>query len=193
MTALARLLAALFSRPATLVMMAATTLGYALLILWLSGDIAGGGRGGVRLSITAWHRMVESRGPLRFEPVGLLELGPWVWTLSPLDTLIALGLGLLLGGNLAGLWLARRAPAACPRRAPASGGLAALPALLAGGACCAPLLVVWLGLPIAGGLAVLAPWLIPLAYLALLLGLVRLAVWREQQGQDGQEGRGGGR
>ncbi|MBB3232359.1 hypothetical protein [Halomonas stenophila] len=190
MTALARLLAALFSRPATLAMMAATALGYALLFLWLSGDIAGGGRGDVRLSITAWHRMFESRGPLRFEPVGLVELGPWVWTLSPLDTLIALGLGLLLGGNLAGLWLSRRAPAACPRRAPASGGLAALPALLAGGACCAPLLVVWLGLPIAGGLAVLAPWLIPLAYLALLLGLVRLAVWREQQRH---QARGGGR
>ncbi|RTR07098.1 hypothetical protein [Halomonas nitroreducens] len=189
MTALARLLAALFSRPATLAMMAATTLGYALLFLWLSGDIAGGGRGGVHLSLTAWQRMFESRGPLRFEPVGLVELGPWVWTFSPLDTLIALGLGLLLGGNLAGLWLARREPAACPRRAPRAAGLAALPALLAGGACCAPLLVVWLGLPIAGGLAVLAPWLIPLACLVLLLGLVRLAIGRNQQGS---EGRGGG-
>ena len=190
MTALARLLAVLVSRPATLALMTTTSLGYALLFLWLSGDIAGGGRGGVHLSLTAWQRMFESRGALRFEPVGLVELGPWVWTFSPLDTLIALGLGLLLGGNLAGLWLARRAPAACPRRGPHVAGLAALPALLVGGACCVPLLAVWLGLPIAGGLAVLAPWLIPLAYLALLLGLVRLAAWREQQGQAG---RGGGR
>lgn len=175
MIALARLLVALFSRPATLAILLGVALTYALLFLWLSGDIAGGGQGGLHLAFPAWERAFESRGVLRFEPVGLIELGPWVWTFSPLDTLIALGIGLLLGGNLAGLWLVRQAPAACTIRAPSVGGLAALPALLAGGACCAPLVVIWLGLPIAGSLAVLAPWLIPLSCLALLVGLARLA------------------
>lgn len=171
-----RSLGALLARPASRAVIAAVALGYGLLYLWLSGDIAGGGHGGLHLAFPAWERALESRGPLRFEPVGRLELGPWIWTFSPLDTLIALGLGALLGANLAGAWQLRRRARQCPVTAPAGGLLGGLPALLAGGACCAPLLVIWLGLPIAGGLAVLAPWLVPLSCLALLLGLWRLAV-----------------
>ncbi|ATJ83922.1 hypothetical protein ACFPTY_12905 [Halomonas beimenensis] len=187
MSAMVRLLGALLSRPASLAVILGTALGYALLYLWLVGDIAGGGRGGLRLAFPAWERAFESRGALRFEPVGLIELGPWVWTFSPLDTLIALGLGGLLGANLAGLWRLRRAARQCPVKPPSGALLAGLPALLAGGACCAPLLVIWLGLPIAGSLAVLAPWLVPLSCLALLLGLWRLAVW-QSPGEARKEG-----
>lgn len=51
------------------------------------------------------------------------------------------------------------------------GLLAVLPGLLAGGACCAPLLVIWLGLPVAGAVAGVAPLLVPAALLLLLVGL----------------------
>lgn len=54
-------------------------------------------------------------------------------------------------------------------------GLPALLALLAGGACCAPLLLIWLGLPIAGAVAGIAPVLIPASALLLVAGLWGLA------------------
>ncbi|WP_442488272.1 hypothetical protein [Halomonas litopenaei] len=175
---MARLTKALVAAPGRVAAMAGVALGYALLFLWLSGDIDGGGSGW-QLAFPAWERALETRGAWRFEPVGLIELGPWVWTFSPINTLIALALGLLLGANLVGLWLRRRVGTLCPIRRPGGGGLAALPALpalLAGGACCAPLLAIWIGLPIAGGLAVLSPWLVPLSFAGLALALWRLAV-----------------
>ncbi|MDR5865534.1 hypothetical protein [Halomonas koreensis] len=187
MNAVARLLGALLSRPASLALILGVGLGYGLLYLWLVGDIAGGGSG-FRLAFPAWERAFELRGAWRFEPVGILELGPWIWTFSPLNTLIALGLGTLLGLDLAAARRLRRVARQCPVTAPTGGLLAGLSALLAGGACCAPLLAIWLGLPLAGGLAVLAPWLVPLAYAALALGLWRLAVRQAPgRGEGGAE------
>ncbi len=144
--------------------------GYALLYLWLSGDIAAGGSGW-QASFPAWSRLLEPRGPLQFEPVGLLMLGPLVWTFSPLNTLLSLVMGMLLGLNLLVGWRLWRLPRRCSLRGSNLGLLAVLPGLLAGGACCAPLLVIWLGLPVAGAVAGLAPLLVPAALLLLLVGL----------------------
>lgn len=151
--------------------LAGIALGYTLLYLWLSGDLAGGGQGGVWAIFPAWARILEARAPFRFEPVGLIELGPLVWTFSPLNLLLALLLGLLVGLNGVAAWRLWRAPRTCGLRGSGLGLLGSLPALLAGGACCAPLLLVWLGLPLAGALAGLSSWLLPLALLLLSLGL----------------------
>lgn len=151
---------------------------YASLTLWLSGDIAGGGTGGIDARFPAWARLFEARAAFRFEPVGLITLGPLVWTFSPLNTLLALLLGSLVGLNAVGAWRVWRGPGRCALRRTRTGlmpALAPLPALLAGGACCAPLVVIWLGLPIAGALAGIAPWLVPLGLTLLLAGLVGLA------------------
>lgn len=144
--------------------------GYALFYLWLGGDIAGGGAGW-QASFPAWSRLLEPRGPFQFEPVGLLMLGPLVWTFSPLNTLLALVMGGLLGLNLLAGWRLWHLPRRCSLGGSGVGLLAALPGLLAGGACCAPLLLVWLGLPVAGAVAGLAPLLLPLALLLMSVGL----------------------
>jgi len=155
--------------------LAGTALGYTLLYLWLSGDLAGGGQGGVRATFPAWSRVLETRSPLHFEPVGLIELGPLVWTFSPLNLLLALLLGLLVGLNGVAAWRLWRAPRTCSLGGAGLGLLGSLPALLVGGACCAPLVLVWLGLPLAGTLAGLSSWLLPLALLLLSTGLWAMA------------------
>lgn len=168
----------LLRRPALRYAALLIALTYALLYLWLSGDIAGGGTGGIDARFPAWARLFEARAAFRFEPVGLITLGPLVWTFSPLNTLLAVFMGGLVGLNAAAGWRVWHAPRQCRLREGRSGmltTLAALPALLAGGACCAPLLLIWLGLPIAGTVAGVAPWLIPLSVVLLLAGLIGLA------------------
>lgn len=66
---------------------------------------------------------------------------------SPLNIAIGLVLGTLAGANLAITYLALRQPRAC-RFNRATGVLASVPALLAGGACCAPAVVLLLGLQV---------------------------------------------
>ncbi|MCE8041525.1 hypothetical protein HOP60_05055 [Halomonas daqingensis] len=161
----------LLSRPGTASAVAAIMVLYALLYLWLTGDIMGGGHGGWLALFPAWERVWELRGPFQFEPVGLFFLGRVVWTFSPVNTLLALVVGLLVGLNVMAGWRVWRSPQHCSLSAGSTGLLGALPALLAGGACCAPLLLIWLGLPFAGALASLAPMLLPVAVLLLLLGL----------------------
>lgn len=175
MRALRQLLAAILSRPGTRYAAILVALGYAGLYLWLTGDIAGGGFGGVHASFPAWERALESRSAFQFEPVGLITLGILVWTFSPMNTLLATAMGLLMGLNVAAGWLAWRAPRACRPRGASAGLFASIPALLAGGACCAPLILIWLGLPIAGAVASITPVLIPVALLLLLAGLWRMA------------------
>lgn len=160
--------------PLGLVLLSSVALAYAGLFLWLTGDLGGGGSGGLHSTFPAWERVWQARGPFHFEPVGLIDIGPFIWTFSPVNTLVAWGLGLLLGTNLALGWRLRRVPRACGWQASGSTFLSSLPALLAGGACCAPLVLIWLGLPLAGALASISPWLIPLAAFLLLASLVYL-------------------
>ncbi|MCL7940247.1 hypothetical protein M8009_08025 [Halomonas sp. ATCH28] len=160
--------------PLGLGLVATVGLVYGGLYLWLIGDLGGGGTGGLHAVFPAWERVWETRGPFHFEPVGLIEAGPLVWTFSPINSLLAWGLGMLLGTNLTLGWRLRRASRACGWQASGSSFLSSLPALLAGGACCAPLALIWLGLPLAGALASLTPWLIPLAALLLLASLAYL-------------------
>ncbi|MEQ6889988.1 hypothetical protein ABE957_15030 [Halomonas sp. CS7] len=175
MTALAALRDALVGRPWDAALVGGVGLVYTGLYLWVIGDLGPGGGGGLAASFPAWERVWQTRGPLYFEPVGLIEAGAWIWTFSPLNTLLGLGLGLLLGANLVLGWRVRHAASHCAWRAPGGSLLAALPALLAGGACCAPMLLIWLGLPLAGALIPVLPWLLPLAALLLLASLGILA------------------
>ena len=171
MRALLSVVTSLLSHPVTASAVGTITVVYALLYLWLTGDIMGGGQGGWLALFPAWERVWETRGPFQFEPVGLFFLGRLVWTFSPINTLLALILGLLVGLNLVAGWRLWRAPRACGLGSSGTGLLAALPALLAGGACCAPLVLIWLGLPIAGAVASLAPILIPVSLLLLCVAL----------------------
>lgn len=175
MSPLARLVADLLRHPAPRRIVLLVALGYAGLYLWLTGDLGGGGMGGLYTSFPNWDKALETRGAFQFEPVGVIILGALVWTFSPLNTGLALALGGLVGLNVAAGWRAWRAPRTCRRPGARVGLVAALPALLAGGACCAPVLLIWLGLPIAGAVAGIAPLLIPASALLLLVGLWGLA------------------
>lgn len=171
MKPLAQIILRMLSHPASAGAAGIVMAVYMLLYLWLTGDIAGGGAGGWQSVFPAWERAFQMRGPFQFEPVGLITLGALVWTFSPLNTLFAATLGGLVGLNaVAGLWL-WRTPRQCGLGGSRTGLLAAIPALLAGGACCAPIVLIWLGLPIAGVLTSLTPLLVPVALLLLVAGL----------------------
>ncbi|SDL37329.1 hypothetical protein SAMN05192555_10451 [Franzmannia pantelleriensis] len=171
MKRLIKMIVKMISHPATLLLISGIMVSYTLLYLWLTGDMAGGGLGGWHATFPAWERVFEQRGAFQFEPVGLVSIGGVVWTFSPLNTLLAMTMGLLMGLNIAAGWWLRTRPRQCRLRGAGTSWLALPPALLAGGACCAPLILIWLGLPIAGALAGMAPYLVPGALLLLSVGL----------------------
>ncbi|MDZ7851105.1 MAG: hypothetical protein U5L98_00255 [Halomonas sp.] len=175
MKAIALMVAMLVKEPRMLALIVLVTLAYGGLYLWLNGDISGGGTGGLQAAFPAWERAFEARGPFQFEPVGLVQVGTLVWTFSPLNTLLGMTMGGLLGLAVAAGLKVWKVPRQCGLGASGAGTLAGIPALLAGGACCAPLVLIWLGLPIAGTVASISPLLVPLALVILLVVLWRLA------------------
>jgi hypothetical protein len=148
---------------------------YALAYLHLLGDLDLRSDGAWGLVIGDPGAWLDRRGLMHFEPVAMLELGQVLLLASPPNLAFAASLGALLAVNLDGAWQLWRQPVACSLRSgrpvsgfAGSGPLAAVPALLAGGACCAPSLLMLLGIPALGALAGLFGWLLP-ASLALLL------------------------
>lgn len=115
--------------------------------------------------------MFRRRAPFQFEAVAALE-APWlVLLISPLNIAIGLILGLLTGLQIALVQIARTCSLACGL-SPATGILAGLPGLLAGSACCAPLLFVLLGIQVTASLVTLMGLLVPAAFVLLGAGLV---------------------
>jgi len=168
--------------PVRLVQALALALGLAYFVgyLWVTGDLS--------LTYTAgWHvRLVEdwpslllkARGVFYFEAIAVVQAARVMFLVSPLNMAIAATLAILLGANIHGAAMLRRAPAQCRAGGTNAGVLAALPALLAGGACCAPALVIVLGLPSLGALAGFFGWLIPLAMALLVFS----RWWQRRQG-----------
>ena len=103
----------------------------------------------------------------------MLEMGELVILLSPVNLLIAATLSVLLGLNLHGT-LALRQSAHCT----AISSAGAWPSLLAGGACCAPSLLLLLGTPGLGAFVSLFAWMLPLALILLLIS----RCWQRRQG-----------
>lgn len=153
---------------------------YGLLYLYMLGDIDIGYSGwGWHHLPWQWSHIWAQRSPWQFEALAMLEAGVLVILLSPVNLLVATALATLLGLNLHGM-LALRRTARCT--VISSAGV--WPSLLAGGACCAPSLLLLLGIPGLGAFASLFAWMLPLAGVLLLASRVwqRLkgapAVWR---------------
>lgn len=109
-------------------------------------------------------------GPFLYRPVALLELWVVVWEFSPLNTLLGGGLALLVGLNMAASYLAVVQPRSCGISA-STGVLASIPALFAGSACCAPVIVLILGLQVSGTLITAFTWLLPVSITLLVVTL----------------------
>ncbi len=115
--------------------------------------------------------LLRARAPFQFEAVAVLEAPFLVWLLSPMNLIIGTTLGLLTGLQIALVRIARHCAMACGL-SPATGVLAGLPGLLAGHACCAPTLLILLGVQMTASLITLIGLLISTAIVLLLLGLV---------------------
>jgi hypothetical protein len=157
-------------------------LGYAALYLYAIGDfsLTPPPAWDWRIGELSLDRLLSSRGPFQFEALAIAEAGYAVLLISPLNLLVTAMLGGLLAANIHGALYLRANPGICrPRR----GGLiaSAAPALLAGGACCAPSLLLILGIPALGAFSAFFGWLVPLSLVAL--GLNR--IWQHWQGAPG--------
>jgi hypothetical protein len=131
------------------------------------------------LSVTVADAPVETAlqqgtGPFTYRPAALLELGVVVWEFSPLNTLLGVCIAGLVGLNFALSYLAVTQPRSCGVGAGA-GVVASVPALLAGSTCCAPVVVLVLGIQASSALLTAFVWLLPVSVLLLVSTLVYVA------------------
>jgi hypothetical protein len=151
---------------------------YGLFYLYAIGDLtlSGPPTWGAFVTEASVERMMNTRATLMFEAIAVIEMGWLVWLVSPLNLFLATILSGLLAANIHGVLYLRSQPMSCR---PASGSLAvAVPALFAGGACCAPSLILLLGIPGLGAFTAFFGWLMPLSLVAL--GLSR--IWQHRLG-----------
>ena len=135
-------------------------------------DFSAGGRG-FEVMTVEWSRMFERNGPFTFEAVARVTLPGVTFLVAPLNIAVGSVLAGLAGLNLVITWIAIRQPAACSFNR-STGVLASVPALLAGSACCAPAIVLILGLQMSSLLLGAFQILIPLSLVLLIvtLGLI---------------------
>lgn len=151
----------------------ATTLVYLLLYLVALGDLS---FDGTLRAFDGWlvpgagELWTRARVPFQFEAIGVVELPFAIWLVSPLNMLIGFALGALVGLQLALTRVALLCTRSCGIRPPV-GLLAALPALLAGHACCAPALFILLSLQVTATMMTLISITIPLTFLLLAIGV----------------------
>lgn len=120
-------------------------------------------------------RMFEpGPGHYQYEAIAVLDLWIGTWVFSPLNTVIGLVVSVLVGLNLTLSYLAVTQPRSCGIEA-GTGVLAAIPALLAGSACCGPVIFLVIGIQAGGVLLTAFQWLLPAAAVLLIGSLVLVA------------------
>jgi len=142
---------------------------YLILFLIALQDITLGGRGFDLLTVD-WTRMFDRTGTITFEAVTLVTLPGLTIIISPLNILIGVVLAALVGVNLMVTWIAFRQPRACSFNR-STGIFASVPALLAGSACCAPAIILILGLQLSSLMVSVFQVLIPVSAVFLLVTL----------------------
>ncbi|NHN57953.1 MULTISPECIES: hypothetical protein [Halorussus] len=152
---------------------ASVTVLYLVAYLWFS-DLLNLGNDGVGLTVAGdpLGRFFElANGALSFEPVALVEFGLGTYLFS-LNTVLGLGVAVLVGLNLAVTYLAWRQPAACGIGTSSTGVLAGVPALLSGAACCGSVVLIVFGIQASSTLLTAFEWLIPSAVVLLVGSLL---------------------
>jgi hypothetical protein len=148
---------------------------YLIVFLFALQDISLGGEG-VGFATVPLDRMFDRTGTVTFEPVARLVLPGITFLISPLNLGIGVVMACLAGLNLTVTLIAFRQPRAC-RFNRSTGVLATLPALLAGSACCAPAILLLLGIQATSMMIGVFQVLIP-ASIALLLITLKLILER---------------
>ncbi|WP_255152455.1 hypothetical protein [Halorarius halobius] len=164
---------AVFGRRDARLVVAGTTVGYLLVYLYALGHLAPG-IGGFEVVVVADALSTFVRpalGPLSFTPVARVTLGPVTYLFS-LNTLLGLGVAVLVGLNLGLTYLAWRQPAACGVGSSSSGLLASVPAVLSGTACCGPVVLIVLGIQASGIVVAAFQFLLPVAVVLLVGSLL---------------------
>ena len=154
----------------------AVTVGYLLVYLWALGHLAPG-LGGYSVSVVtdplaAFFR--PALGPFSFTPVASVRLGPVTYLFS-LNSVLGLGLAVLVGLTLALTYLAWTQPAACGVGKSSTGVVASLPAVLSGTACCGPVVLIALGIQASGAVLTAFDFLLPVSAVLLVGSLVLVA------------------
>jgi hypothetical protein len=161
----------------TLAVLLSVTVAYLLTFLWMLNDIIIHRDAGWSVFVvdTPLQTMLQpAPGSFLYQPVALLELQVAIWEFSPLNTLLGIGIATLVGLNIAFSVLAITQPKSCGI-SPGAGILASVPALLAGSTCCAPVILLVLGIQASGILLTAFVWLLPVSISLLVLTLVHLA------------------
>lgn len=160
----------------SLAVLAGVTAIYLLGFTYATGDLRFGRTGwSATLVSDPLSRMFEpGPGPFTYEPIAVIETGVATVLFSPLDLLLASLIALLVGINLSLSYLAVKQPRSCGLGA-GSGVAASVPALLSGSACCAPVLLIVLGIQAGGLLLAAVIWLLPVGLVALVASLVYVA------------------
>lgn len=169
----------------------ASTLGYLTVFLWAIGDLAFRSDAGRRLFVVdePTTRLFErAPGAFSYEPIALVEFGIGTYLFSPINVSIGLVIAVLVGFNMMLSYLAVVQPKSCGIGA-GSGVLASIPALLAGSACCAPVVLIVLGITASGTLLAVLPWLMPLGVVLLGSSLVYLVGKIDIESRNGGQGR----
>lgn len=164
-------------RRGSLAVFTGVAVGYLLAFLWLLGDLLVATEVGFSVFVVEEplsRALQPAPGAFLFQPVALLEFGVVVWELSPLNTLLGVGIAALVGFNLAVSYLAVTQPRSCGLSTGA-GVLASIPALLAGSTCCAPVLLLVFGIQASGLVLAAFVWLLPVSVLLLVSTLVYVA------------------
>jgi hypothetical protein len=165
-----------------LAVLLAATGGYLLVYLYALGHLAPG-IGGFDVFVVAdplGTLLEPALGPLSFSPVARIRAGPVTYLFS-FNTVIGLGLALLVGLNLAMSAVAWRQPAACGIGESSTPLFASLPAILSGSACCGPVVLIALGIQASSALLTVFQFLLPVSVL-LLLGTIVLVGRRFEPG-----------
>jgi hypothetical protein len=133
-------------------------------------------------------RMLEpGPGPFAYEGVATVDLLLVRYLLSPVNLAIGLGLSSLVGLNLALSYLAVTQPKSCGIGA-STGVLASIPALVSGTACCAPVILLVLGIQAGAALLSVFVWLLPMGLLLLLASLAYVATKVDPTALGGSSG-----
>jgi len=159
----------------SLAVFVALTLVYTVGYLFAVQQFFPGGSGfAFRVAADPWNRLFrQANSAVNFEPIALIETDFFTYLVG-MNTVIGLGIGVLVGINLAITYLAWRQPAACGIGSSSAGLLAGIPALLSGSACCGPVVLLVFGVQATGIFApamfeILLPVAVFLLFVSLLL------------------------